>query len=73
MSEMLASTFLIPLAQQINRDNPPVCRRAVARVLSLVAVKFESGIYDSELEAEHDFRRLAELACEKTLTEWGGS
>jgi hypothetical protein len=60
---MATSDFLIPLAQQIKKDKTPAGRRAVARILSLVEVKFEAGIYESQSQAENDFRRLAEQAC----------
>jgi hypothetical protein len=59
----MATDFLIPLAQQLKQDKNPACRRAIARVLTLVTVKFEAGFYDNQSQAERDFRRLAEAAC----------
>jgi hypothetical protein len=59
----MATDFLIPLAQQLKEGKNLACRRAIARILSLVTVKFEAGMYDNQSQAERDFRRLAEAAC----------
>ena len=59
----MATDFLIPLAQQLKEGKNLACRRAIARILSLVTVKFEAGMYDNQSQAERDFRKLAEAAC----------
>jgi hypothetical protein len=59
----MATDFLIPLSRQLKKDKSPSCRRAITRILSLVTVKFEAGIYDNQTQAERDFRKLAEAAC----------
>jgi hypothetical protein len=59
----MPADFLSQLARQVKIDKSPACRRAIQRILSLVKVKFESGVYASQTEAEADFRKLAEQAC----------
>jgi hypothetical protein len=60
----MPTDFLMPLVRQFKRDqNNPACGLAVNRISSLVLLKFEAGIYDNKIEAERDFRKLAEAAC----------
>jgi hypothetical protein len=61
----MADDFLIPLARQFKRDKNPAFGRTVNRILGLVSLKFEAGIYDNKFEAERDFRKLAEAACDQ--------
>jgi hypothetical protein len=58
--------FLSQLAQQLKIDKSPACRRAIQRILAMVRVKHESGVYASQAEAEADFRTSVEEALRKT-------
>jgi hypothetical protein len=59
----MPADFLMPLVRQFKKDQNPACSSAVNRILGLVSLKFEAGIYDNKFEAERDFRKLAEAAC----------
>jgi hypothetical protein len=59
----MPADFLMPLVRQFKKDQNPACGGAVNRILGLVSLKFEAGIYDNKFEAERDFRKLAEAAC----------
>jgi hypothetical protein len=61
----MADDFLMPLARQFKRGKNPAFGRTVNRILGLVSLKFEAGIYDNKFEAERDFRKLAETACDQ--------
>jgi hypothetical protein len=59
----MLTDFLMPLVRQFEKDQNPAYSSAVNRISSLVLLKFEAGIYDNKIEAERDFRKLAEAAC----------
>ena len=59
----MPTDFLMPLVRQFKKDQNPAFGSAVNRISSLVLLKFEAGIYDNKIEAERDFRKLAEAAC----------
>jgi hypothetical protein len=61
----MPADFLMPLVRQFKKDQNPACSRAVNQISSLVSLKFEAGIYDNKFEAERDFRKLAEAACDR--------
>ena len=60
----MADDFLMPLARQFKRGKNPAFGRTVNRILRF-SLKFEAGIYDNKFEAERDFRKLAEAACDQ--------
>jgi hypothetical protein len=60
--ETMQSDFLSQLAQQLKIDKSPACRRAIHRILAMVKVKYESGMYASQTEAEAEFRARVEEA-----------
>jgi hypothetical protein len=64
----MPTDFLMPLVRQFKKDQNPACGLAVNRISSLVLLKFEAGIYDDKIEAERDFRKLAEAACARLNT-----
>jgi hypothetical protein len=61
----MPADFLTQLAQQLKIDKSPVGRRAIQRIVAMVKVKYESGIYASQTEAEADLRTLVEEALRK--------
>lgn len=64
----MPTDFLMPLVRQFKKDQNPACGIAVNRIVGLVSLKFEAGIYDNKIEAERDFRKLAEAACARLST-----
>ena len=64
----MPTDFLMPLVRQFKKDHNPACGSAVNRISGLVSLKFEAGIYDNKIEAERDFRKLAEAACDRLNT-----
>ena len=61
----MPSDFLTQLAQQLKIDKSPASRRAIQRIVAIVKVRYESGVYGSQTEAEADLRTLVEEALRK--------
>jgi hypothetical protein len=61
----MSTQFLDRLAEQLRTRRNAACRRAIGRILSTVKERFESGQYQSQPEAERDFRKRvdAEPSC----------
>lgn len=50
--------FLERLASQLKVDKSAACRREIQRILAVVKKNFEDRKYESDVEAEADFRQL---------------
>ena len=55
----MSTEFLDRLASQLKVGKDPVSRRAIERILDVVKNSYEQGKYQSPVEAERDFRKLA--------------
>jgi hypothetical protein len=64
----MTSQFLTQLADQLKRGKNPAQRRAIGRVLPLVAARFEAGRYRGQVEAESELRTLIDEACSTNPT-----
>lgn len=62
---MVSTEFLDRLASQLKVGKNPVSRRAIERILDVIKKGYESGQYQSSVEAERDFRQLVGLEEEK--------
>jgi hypothetical protein len=60
---MATTDFLSHLASQLKIDKQPAERRAVEKLLHLVAEKYDVGLYASRCDAERDLRALVDEAC----------
>ena len=60
---MATTEFLSHLASQLKLNKQPVERRAVDKLLHIVAGKYEVGQYASRCDAERDLRDLVDKAC----------
>lgn len=60
--------FLEHLAEQLRVGKNAACRRAIARILSSMKERWESGGFRSRSEAERAFRKRVdeEAICQKT-------
>jgi hypothetical protein len=52
--------FLDRLTNQLRANKSAACRRAIQRILAVVKKNFEDGKYKNDVEAEADFRQLAD-------------
>jgi hypothetical protein len=55
--------FLSHLASQLKLNKQPAERRAIEKLLHVVAGKYEDGRYANRCDAERDFRDLVDKAC----------
>lgn len=60
---MATTEFLSHLASQLKLDKQPAQRRAVEKLLRVVAEKYEVGLYANRCDAERDLRALVDEAC----------
>jgi hypothetical protein len=60
---MATTEFLSRLASQLKLDKQPAGRRAVEKLLHVVAEKYEVGLYANRCDAERDLRALVDEAC----------
>jgi hypothetical protein len=58
----MTSGFLNQLAGQLRKGKSAACGRSIQQVLTLVVARFEAGKYPSQVEAESEFRKLANEA-----------
>jgi hypothetical protein len=57
----VSTEFLDRLASQLKIGRDPMSRRAIERILDVVKRSYETGKYESPVEAERDFRKLVGL------------
>ena len=50
--------FPLRLASQLKVGKDPASRRAIQRILEVIKNSYETGRYESPVEAERDFRQL---------------
>jgi hypothetical protein len=62
----VSTEFLDRLASQLKIGKDPASRRAIERILEGIKKAYESGQYESSVEAERDFRRTVGLRDEVT-------
>ncbi len=60
---MMTADFLSQLANQLKIGKSPACRRSIQRIVGIVKVKYECGLYAGPTEAESDLRKQIEKAC----------
>jgi hypothetical protein len=64
---MATTEFLRRLASQLKVNKQPAERRAVEKLLHVVAEKYEVGLYANPCDAERDLRVLVDEACNEFL------
>jgi hypothetical protein len=61
------SDFISRIATQLKIGKSPASRRSIDRIMGMVRVKYECGLYGSQSEAETDLRKQIEEACSDSV------